>query len=195
MRWTPMKFGKHEFMTLPQILFLDPDYFFWAYEKSVFKFDIITEAQEIYEKATAIRVPQIGAEKTFVEYIVDAGTKKFGTLRIVTGDLQSYKPMTRNLVLEVIDMRVPRQICKRDRTGYKTFLCAMKGILFGDPSHRMNQQRSEEFFENEDNFDLPKSMRIHQDLEATSGNCGSFFRTGDNKYSMEGYGNVTFRGA
>jgi len=39
MRWSTLKSGKYEGKTLPQVLFKDPDYFFWAIEEGVFDND------------------------------------------------------------------------------------------------------------------------------------------------------------
>ncbi|MGO8945494.1 MAG: hypothetical protein ACLQJ7_17705 [Syntrophobacteraceae bacterium] len=55
---------------------------------------------------------------------------------------------------DVINMRVPRILAKYDKSGYKIFLAQMKAILFGDPGVYMTKQRCEEFFDNDDNFDL-----------------------------------------
>ena len=41
-----------------------------------------------------------------------------------------------------------------DKSGYKNFLMQMRAILFGNRSIRMTKQRCEEFFDNDDNFDL-----------------------------------------
>ncbi len=60
-------------------------------------------------------------------------------------------------VRDVIDMRVTRILAKYDKSGYKIFLMQMKSILFGDPSVYMTKQRCEEFFDNDDNFDLVES--------------------------------------
>ncbi|MGA2223235.1 MAG: hypothetical protein ABSH41_02185 [Syntrophobacteraceae bacterium] len=51
-------------------------------------------------------------------------------------------------------MRVPRMLAEYDKSGYKIFLRQMKSILFGKPDVRMTKQRCEEFFDNDDNFDL-----------------------------------------
>jgi hypothetical protein len=37
MAWSTLNFGKHAGKTLPQIVFADPDWFFWAIETNVFK--------------------------------------------------------------------------------------------------------------------------------------------------------------
>jgi hypothetical protein len=152
MRWSKLDFGKHKGKTIPQVMFTDPDWFFWAYDARAFKADLLRQAQDIYGKASSIRVPQNGDEKRFVEYIVDASTGKFGTIHIITGDIETYKPLTRNLVLEVIDMRVPRQISEHDKWGYRNLLSAMKAILFGDSSYKMKWRRFEKFFEDDGNF-------------------------------------------
>jgi hypothetical protein len=152
MRWLKLDFGKHKGKTIPQIMFTDPEWFFWAYGVRAFKRDLLRQAQDIYGKASSIRVPQEGDEKRFVEYIVDASTGKFGTIRIITGNIETYKPLTRNLVLEVIDMRVPRQISPHDKAGYKNLLSAMKAILFGDSGYKMKWRRCEKFFEDNGNF-------------------------------------------
>jgi len=36
MTWSILKFGKHKGRTLPQVLFQDPDWFFWAVENDKF---------------------------------------------------------------------------------------------------------------------------------------------------------------
>jgi hypothetical protein len=152
MNWTTLGFGKHKGKTLPEVAFCDPDWLFWAIGKGLFKGAMEKEAEEIYRKSSRIRIPQNGSEIKHVEYIIDQGTYKFGTLRILTGDIESYRPLTRNQIMDVIDMRVPRQIAPHDKLGYKNFLFAMKDILFGDPSHRMNQRRCEDFFNDASNF-------------------------------------------
>jgi hypothetical protein len=152
MRWSKLDFGKHKGKTIPQIMFTDPEWFFWAYDVRAFKGDLLHQAQDIYGKASSIRVPQKGDEKRFVEYIIDASTGKFGTIHIITGDIETYKPLTRSLVLEVIDMRVPRQISEHDKWGYRNLLSAMKAILFGNSSYKMNKRRCEKFFNDDGNF-------------------------------------------
>jgi hypothetical protein len=152
MTWTTLGFGKHKGKTLPQIAFSDPDWFFHGWENGYFKGRLLVEAEEIYRKSSCIRIPQNSGEKKHVEYIIDQGTYKFGTLRILTGDIESYGPLTRNQILDVIDMRVPRQIAPHDKLGYSNFIFAMKGILFGNPSHRMNKARCEAFFDDAKNF-------------------------------------------
>src|SRR5438876_986407 len=57
MAWTELKFGKHKGKTLPQVLFSDPDWFFWASEQQTFRGAQRREADLIYVRATHIRIP------------------------------------------------------------------------------------------------------------------------------------------
>jgi hypothetical protein len=45
--WIPLWFGKHKGKTLPQVVFADPDYFFWAIEKRKFPIELVAEAREM----------------------------------------------------------------------------------------------------------------------------------------------------
>jgi hypothetical protein len=153
MKWSTLTFGKHKGKTLPQLMFIDPDWFYHGLEKGYFKGSLFLQAKEIHRKSCAIRVPRRHREKRFVEYIVDRGSGKFATLHMITGDMESYLSHAKNMILEVIDMRVPREIKNYDKTGYQNFLSAIKAILFGDPGHKMTKRRCEEFFENDENFD------------------------------------------
>jgi hypothetical protein len=55
-RWIPMPFGKCQ-LTLPQVLFVDPDYFFWL-RGGVLKGRLAIEAENLAQKACRIRIPR-----------------------------------------------------------------------------------------------------------------------------------------
>src|SRR5215469_1570395 len=59
-RWIPLPFGKYTGLTLPQVLFTDPDYFFWV--KGVLKGALEIEAEQVARKACRIRIPREPAE-------------------------------------------------------------------------------------------------------------------------------------
>ena len=150
-RWTAVKFGKHEGKTLPQILFRDPDWFFYMYSQGAFagNGDLEAEAEEIYRKARAIKVPP-GYKALF---IIHSPTGKFGTLQVVpSSELEHGEPMLHVIVKDVIDMEVPITISSYDKTGYKSLIGCLKLFLFEDRSRRMTKSRCEEFFEEDDNF-------------------------------------------
>ena len=60
MAWTVVQFGKYRGKTLPQIIFTDPDWFFWAVENDTFKSAALkAEASDIRRKATRIKIPAL----------------------------------------------------------------------------------------------------------------------------------------
>lgn len=154
MEWTVMETGKHAGKSLPQVLFRDADWFFHAYENGYFGEAQVLEADEIYRRARSIRVPAKNGQKMLVEYIIHCTGKnrsgKFGTMRLVPGG-PSFGHLN---VSPSIDFFEPKSLAPYDKTGYKNFVSALKAILFGNPSRRMNRQACEDFFNDDDNFDL-----------------------------------------
>jgi hypothetical protein len=83
MPWSTVNFGKHSGKTLPQIVFGDPDWFFWAIEENVFKGPLRREARLINERARAILIPNGNAGDFLAEYFVHPPTGKFAHMEIV----------------------------------------------------------------------------------------------------------------
>jgi hypothetical protein len=95
----PVPFGKYQGLTLPQVLFVDPDYFFWL--EGVLKGVLATEAEEIARKACRVRIPREPAEAFMVEYIFERDGKFVG-FRMCGGienDIQSRTSFTERLIL------------------------------------------------------------------------------------------------
>ena len=155
MEWTTVNFGKHLGLTLPQIIFKDADWFFYAYEKGFFKGEHARQAYELYRRARSIKVPPRNGQTMLVEYVIHhdfrKGTDKFGTMRLIADG----PGLERLNVSSVIDFYIPRSYASYDKTGNKNFVAALKAILFGDPSKRMKREACEDFFNDDDNFDLP----------------------------------------
>jgi len=149
MNWTTLGFGKHRGLTLPQVMFKDPDWFFWASEDKAFKGFLLYEAKEIYKKATRIRVPQNGKEPRLAEYAIQRSTGRFLTMVLRA---QSELPSPNTLRLDVIDMIVPRQFSGCDKQGYIELLQNIKHYLFGDSSYHMTKRSCEAFFDDDSNF-------------------------------------------
>lgn len=155
MAWSELAFGKHKGKTLPQVLFSDPDWFFWACENNVFKGEMKKEADDIYKKARHIRVPQgEGAERKVAEYAIDPHTKNFGGLEIVQEGRPAHKGATATLRRTVIDLRIPREMQNYDKKGCKILVDEMKSLLFGSKKARMTKDRCETIYSDDGNFDL-----------------------------------------
>ena len=155
MDWTILNFGKHKGKTLPQVMFIDPDWFFWAYKNSVFKNmgNIETEAKNILAKAMAIRIPEINGKKYFVRYKLHKPRNKFANLELILADYYNYLTNKPNLVFDRINMQFPLTLKQYDKSGFKRLLYDMKKILFGSIV-RMTKNKCEEFFSNDANFVL-----------------------------------------
>jgi hypothetical protein len=155
--WTALEFGKHIGKTLPQVLFTDPDWFFWAFEEDAFAYQdgqVLDEVERIYRRATSIRIPSRHRPGLAVEYIISDG--RFEGLRLtpanaVVGGIGN----STSYLKSVFDMSVPRKWRDYDKTGMRTMLRDLKEILFRDASRRMNRRRCEEFFNDVSRFRNP----------------------------------------
>lgn len=166
MYWNIVNFGKYKDKnkTLPQIIFDDADWFFWAYEKGALLTNGIPkdEVELIYKRATRIK-PKVGcyvkhflysdgtswgfdfihideAEKNYPEYI---GGNCFGKDYI---NLDS----TYRTILKYIDLSFPRQQKNYDKKGCKKFTNSLKSYILNVT--RITKKIAEDFFANEDNF-------------------------------------------
>lgn len=155
MPWTELTFGKHSGNTLPQVLFRDPDWFFWAIEEKVFEKrpgPIRTEARDLCKKACSVKIPGDNRGEMCVEYVIHPPTGKFSHFDIVPRDKPRHEGASPTFRTEVIDMSVPRRIATYDKLGCKHMLKSLKHAVFGNESARVTKKRAEQFFENENNF-------------------------------------------
>jgi hypothetical protein len=152
MIWSPLKFGKFAGKSLPQIVFTDPDWFFWAWGNDVFdKHGPKVEATKVNERARSIRIPsEDGVERDAVYVLHPVNGKVVGVECLPKG--QPYRGggvgTIRN---DVIDLSVPRRLSHYDKTGGKFVACVAKSVLFPGVG-RVTQQRLEAFFDDDSNF-------------------------------------------
>lgn len=154
MPWSTLTFGKHEGKTLPQVVFTDPDWFFWACEEGVFagRIGLQDEAAEIKRKATSIKIPQSGPEQLIAEYGIHPGVGRFCNVEVVPQSRPHHEGSTVTTRSPVFDMSFPRRIAHYDKMGYRMFVSSLKFHLFGDENCRMTKKRCEDFFDNDSNF-------------------------------------------
>jgi len=155
--WSVLQFGKHAGKTLPQVLFSDPDWFFWAYERNLFsaRGHSRDEVEAIYTKARAIRVPDSDGGDLVVEYYGDPISGKFAALEVVPRE-QGPEGNTGFFRLNVFDLAAARHLMDYDKSGAKLLIRHLKEHLFGDPSYKMTKKRCEAFFDDDDNFDIDR---------------------------------------
>ena len=154
MSWTELDFGKHKGLTLPQVLFKDPDWFFWAVSNDALKTRprLKSEAIELNEKARRIKVPQSGRDTLVVEYWIHRPTHKFSHFDLVPESRPHHVGSSSAHRSKVIDLSFPRRIAPYDKLGCKSMLSSLKHYLFGSKSARMTKQRCEDFFDESRNF-------------------------------------------
>ena len=155
MSWTKLWFGKHDGKTLPQVLFADPDWFFWAMEDGVFdgKRGLADDARVVNWRARRIRVPtSANGVPQEVEYLIHPPTGRFGDVEVVPADRPLHDGGSPAFRRDCFDLSVPRQIDQYDKTGCTTMIQQLKAYLFGSESYRMTKRRCEAFFDDEDNF-------------------------------------------
>ena len=115
------------YMEHPQVLFSDPDWFFWAYEQQqTFRGAQRREADLIYVRATHICIPQSGGETLVAEYVVHPTVHKFGGMELVPESRPHHEGSTPTFRLRVIDMSVPRQIAEYDKFGCKVMVAKIE---------------------------------------------------------------------
>jgi len=152
-RWIPMPFGRYRGLTLPQVLFTDPDYFFWV--RGVLKGALAIEAEQVARKACRIRIPR-EPDGAFVVDFEPGG--QFVCFSIVPRDKErhlSSHEIHRANYLDFSCIRDRKQYAKRE---YVRFLRCFRNEFFGNKSARMTRERCEAFF-NGDNFVSNKAER------------------------------------
>ena len=156
MAWTELELGKHTGRTLPEVMFKDADWFFWAYSMGRFKGSPLygREAADIYRKSRSIKVPQRGDEQLVAEYIVDPRRHNFRGLDLVPISRPPHQGYSQTFRLPVIDMAKIWEIAKYDKGGYQRLISDLKLYLFGSRRVRMTKQRCEAFFDDDANFAL-----------------------------------------
>jgi len=152
MGWSRLSFGIHKGKTLPEVMFKDPDWFFWAYENKKLNIEMMmNEAEELFRKARAIRLPGKYANSMQVAYLRDITTGKFAGMQLVVKG--SYVNAFSSCS-DVIDLSFPRSLKSYDKQAYKSVISMLKQIFWGNSRCRINRLKAEEFFNNNANFKL-----------------------------------------
>jgi hypothetical protein len=161
MAWTELNRGRHKGRTLPEVMFRDPDWFYWAYDEGVLaKWGLGAEAERIHLRASRIlpRVPREVEEEdpnreADVEYFVDRSDGGFESFNVVPRSWPRYQGRA-TLRRRYLDFAVPHEISDYDKLGGRLFVASLKAHLFGSDTYRINRKRAEAFFDDDSYFDL-----------------------------------------
>lgn len=169
MKWDKVNFGtvkKIQDKTLPQIMFVDPDWFFYQYERenSYLRKKFGQQADFVYKRARNIKPKEGHYIKHFLfcDYTSDGfspisienAETKFSEY-IETGiscqDLD-FLDTQQFFILKRIDLRFPKGLRQYDKKSCKIFVDELKEYL--SLGKRITELKAIEFFENDDNFIL-----------------------------------------
>lgn len=157
MQWTTVTFGKHKGKILPQIVFTDPDWFFWAYQERVFsgKGSLEAESEEVNKKARSIRIPQTGPEKKLIaEYDIHPTVGRFSDLNLIPESQRSHGDSTPKFRSDVVDLYMPRKISPYDKLGGQLLISSLKTHLFHNQHIKFTRKFCADFFNDDSNFIL-----------------------------------------
>ena len=153
MNWTVLKFGKYEGKTLPQVIFKDPDWFFYFYQVIGFKTPRLQEeAKEIYKKSRNIIVPSINGTKRLAEYAFLPYNQTFVHLELVPETRPPHEGSALVFRSDKIDFGFIYWFNNYDKSGYQRFVRDVKYYLFGSSKYMMTKERCEDFFSCESHF-------------------------------------------
>jgi hypothetical protein len=145
MKWSTLTFGKHRGKTFPQILVVDPDWFFWIWPDLYGP--LRPQADELVRRATAIKIPKNRPEKWCVEYWLE-DDRTFGHFSLVKADShQNEKWAVRERHL---DLSWARRCKAYDKKGNKYLIRDFREYYF--PGRNLTKKRIEAFFNDDDNF-------------------------------------------
>jgi hypothetical protein len=147
MRWTTLNFGTHKGKSLPQIIIADPDWFFWAVARGAFTGTLVAEAEDLVQKATAIKIPKRHSKRWRVEYrYEDRGS--FLGFEFVRRNSHCGHHATR---LPYLDLSCVRRGKTYDKKGCRNLQRDFRRRYFGKNASA-TKRRCEEFFNNPKNF-------------------------------------------
>jgi uncharacterized protein (DUF3820 family) len=140
-----MPFGKYKGKTLPEIILIDLDWFYWALPKLYGK--IGEEAQDLARKVRAIKIPGSHRKRSEVEYWYERDDRFRGFAFVKASSDQYSRWSTR---LPHLDLS--RCLRRRyDKRGGRILLRDFRKHYFGDHK-RLTKMRCEKFFSNRRNF-------------------------------------------
>ena len=149
--WTTLKFGKHEGKTLPQAMFSDPDWVFWAHDCRIFREPQDAEAEEVAYRARNIKIPKIDWKNWRIEYEFSLD-HKFVNFSIIEAKNAVYEhPYTK--ISTHLDLSLPRNLKHYDKLGGKLMLSKFKYYYF--IGSKLTKEKCENFFYDSRNFIWP----------------------------------------
>jgi hypothetical protein len=153
MSWERLKFGKYKGLSLPQVLFLDPAWFFWAIQHDVLqKNRMAVEANKLYDRACSIYIPASYGYDKKVEYYLRYVDNRFINFMFVPESKPFNTIVCNSIRKDIVDFRVVFANDPEDKVGYRIFLNTLRFYYFGEEDYYLDKEACEQFFDDENNF-------------------------------------------
>jgi hypothetical protein len=156
MQWKALKFGKHSGKTIPQILFTDPAYFYWAMENDVFygRLKVQADLADLRSRMIVLKGRKRGSYD--IEWVYDPDGA-FCYIQVIDPHRPWHVGSSQRQRTKYVDLNLLRRESaynprRRDRRGYKRLLRCLREILFEDEGVRFSRKRCDDFFSDRSNF-------------------------------------------
>jgi hypothetical protein len=144
--WTKLNFGKHAGRTLPQVVLLDPNWFFWAVSKQIFNGPLADQAVILANRATHIKISKPNPKNWEVEYRRERDGRFLG-FSFVDAEKPSYGGVLR---LPYLDLSRVRRGNIHDKRDCRRMIRDVRTLYFS--GNNLTKKRCEEFFDKKRNF-------------------------------------------
>jgi hypothetical protein len=146
MSWSTIRFGKYEGKTLPEIILIDLDWFYWALPKLYGKVE--ADAQDLARKVRAIKIPGPNRKKLEVEYRYERDDRFRGFTFVKASSSAYHSRWSTRLPHLDLSLCLRR---KYDKRGGRILLRDFRIHYFGEHK-RLTKKRCEKFFSDQKNF-------------------------------------------
>lgn len=147
--WTPLPAGPHEGRTLPEVVFLDPDFVLAALEAGALDAPWLEEAKEVCRRASRIR-PCRGARRavTVLYHLNAYFPERFSGISVVVKRDQRLSEFRKFSAAEsaFLDLTMARRIAPHDPGASRGLVEHLLVTHFGDPNAKLTRRQAEDFF-------------------------------------------------
>jgi hypothetical protein len=147
--WTPLPPGPFEGRTLPEVVFLAPDFLLAGLEAGAFKGTWEDEAKEVCRRAARIR-PYAGSRRvvTVLYHLNAHAPTQFSGISVLSvGDarLEEYRKVAA-AESPFLDLTLPRRLAPADPDASRGLVQRVLFTYFGRPNAKLTRRQAEDFF-------------------------------------------------
>ena len=149
-RWTPIDFGKYEGLTIPELIFLDASYFYWALTSNLFKNMLQLEAVVVESRLRHIKVPKAVAVPSV--FVIRLKNDVFEDFAIVEKSIASRKKSNNVRITSCLDFSLVSRPDHATDRARQVMIDKIKYHFFEKDSDRLKPRDYEQFLGDPDKF-------------------------------------------